>query len=87
MSDISTVKISGPVKSLGDSKERIAFDLWNSLRKETPEKQNEALSFYRKCLKTVSDATTPKPTSGTVMGASSRQVPTRGGTHSVFEDM
>ncbi len=53
MADQQSISVSGPVQLSANSPERVALELYESIRQEDPQKQDEALELYARCLLTV----------------------------------
>jgi hypothetical protein len=53
MADPQSISVSGPVQLTENSPERVALALYESIRQQDSQKQDEALELFARCLLTV----------------------------------
>ena len=53
MADQQSISVSGPVQLSENSAERVALQLYEIVRQQDPQKQDEALELFARCLLTV----------------------------------
>ncbi|MEJ2377071.1 MAG: hypothetical protein P8Y53_03885 [Pseudolabrys sp.] len=53
MAEQQSISVSGPVQLSENSPERVALQLYEIVRQQEPQKQDEALELFARCLLTV----------------------------------